>query len=138
MSAYCFLEYVGVHWLWHTVDFVSSPRTSRRDQIFRNLVCWKDLIFDFRPWASFDKSTYRSSSIALFGWALNANHGYLLRMASMELDHFVPKLLVLGAWQTIVTLHSDDTLVLHDSDIDLLVTLQQEHCRSNSAPAWEP
>ena len=139
MSAYCFLEYVVVHWLWHTVDFVSSPRTSRRDQIFKNLVCWKDLLFDFRPWPSFDKSRYRSSSISLFGWALIANHGYLLRMVSMEMEHFMPKQLVIDAWLHIVILGPDDRLVLHNSDVEFLMTLQQEHCSSNSAsesPLW--
>ncbi|KAH7416746.1 hypothetical protein BKA64DRAFT_701531 [Cadophora sp. MPI-SDFR-AT-0126] len=132
MSTFCFLEYVVTHWLWHTVDFELSPHTSRRDRMSTDLVCWKDLLFEFRPWASFNKSTQRSSSIALFGWAMMANHGYLLRTAAIAVERSIPGQVVLDAWRDFIR-GGHDRLVTFDSKVDSLMGLQKEHCRSKLA-----
>ncbi|KAK0118571.1 hypothetical protein ONS95_007457 [Cadophora gregata] len=132
MSAFHFLPYVVKHWLWHTIDFESSAYTERRDQMFKNLVCWKELLFDFRPWASFSKSTQQSSSTALLGWALMANHRYLLRMASSVMEHCIPAQLVLDAWSNFL-LGRKGPVGIHESDVDSLIALQKEPFRSESA-----
>ncbi|PVH79018.1 ankyrin [Cadophora sp. DSE1049] len=131
ISAFRFLGYVVVHWLWHTIDFETSPHSSRRDRMFRDLVCWKDLLFDFRPWASFNRATQISSSIALIGWAWMANHRYLLEMVSIEIDHFNPSQLASSGWLDFIL--NSGALTIHDSDVDSLNILQKEPCYSKSA-----
>ncbi|TVY93107.1 Ankyrin [Lachnellula willkommii] len=81
-SGFGFLSYLRKHWLWHTVYFDSAKSigTNRRDMMFFDLVSSKQLLFEFRPWGSFDNTNWMNSSIGLLGWALMANHSYLLEL----------------------------------------------------------
>jgi ankyrin repeat protein len=84
-----FLSYVVTHWLWHTVSFdvnvTDSDQESGRDWIFKNLVLRKQLLFEFRPWGDFQRDARESSSLSLLGWALMANHRYLIRIVASDI-----------------------------------------------------
>jgi hypothetical protein len=87
---FAFLSYVVSHWLWHTTffyidDVADVGRVTHRDTLFRNLILRKQLIFDFRPWGNFNRDAEESSSISILGWALMANHRYLIQMASSDI-----------------------------------------------------
>jgi hypothetical protein len=87
---FSFLTYVVAHWLWHTKFFdmgydINMKEEPRRVQLFKNLVLSKQLLFDFRPWGDFNRDTCEPSSIALLGWALMANHRYLIEVASSQI-----------------------------------------------------
>ena len=131
ISAFRFLEYVMTHWLWHTVDFEPASYTGRRDKMFTDLVCWKDLLFDFRPWASFNQLTEISSSVALLGWALMADQTYLLRMTALERDQFKPTELISDAWRDFVD--GGWACLIDDSQVASLQTLQKEPYHLNPA-----
>jgi hypothetical protein len=120
LSKFSFLPYVASHWLWHTLDFdidgdVLYDRmgniADRRHRLFRELVLWKKLPFDFRPWEDFNGSDSDASCIALLGWALMTNHSYLIRMASID-DYPVNCRVIVGrAWELLNCTHLPDTLM---------------------------
>jgi ankyrin repeat protein len=91
-TGFGFLHYVTTHWLWHTLAFgaestddgTSGHRENRRDRLFKNLILKKQLLFNFRPWGNFSREARHSSSMSLLGWALMANHRYLIKMASSD------------------------------------------------------
>jgi ankyrin repeat protein len=93
---FAFLSYVVSHWLWHTIFFsigddVNDGQETRRNRLFKSLILKKQLLFDFRPWGNFNRDARESSSISLVGWALMANHGYLIQMASSDIALPSPK-----------------------------------------------
>ena len=93
---FAFLSYVVSHWLWHTIFFsvdddANDGQETRRDMLFKSLIFRKQLLFDFRPWGNFNRDTRESSSVSLVGWALMANHRYLLQMASSDVALPSPK-----------------------------------------------
>jgi ankyrin repeat protein len=93
---FAFLSYVVSHWLWHTIFFsvdddANDGQETRRDMLFKSLILREQLLFDFRPWGNFNRDTRESSSMSLVGWALMANHRYLLQMASSDVSVPSPK-----------------------------------------------
>jgi hypothetical protein len=87
---FAFLPYVISHWLWHTIFFsigddANGGQETHRDRLFKSLILRKQLLFDFRPWGEFNRGDRESSSISLVGWALMANHRYLIQMASSDI-----------------------------------------------------
>jgi len=103
LSQYVSLAYSAAHWLWHTTYFKFehsiNGTTNRRDALFRDLVLEKQLNFDFRPWESSVATNARLRHIGLLGWALMANHEYLIKIAFPTDRLGQPANLLLEAWQ---------------------------------------
>jgi hypothetical protein len=86
LASFALLSYIATHWLWHTIYFQSNPgldasdnlRLQRRDKLFTNLILHRQMAFDFRPWEAFNTLNDEASMITLLGWALMANHPYLI------------------------------------------------------------
>jgi ankyrin repeat protein len=105
LARFPFLPYVASNWLWHTIDFASGEMSdgdnanrkeqkARRGTLFRDLILPKQLLFEFRPWGTFDETNQRLSSIALLGWAFMANHTYLIKTASIGDELLRPSVLI--------------------------------------------
>jgi ankyrin repeat protein len=110
LTDFAFLPYVASNWLWHSIDFAyggaiggdSAHRQKqkvRRDTLFRDLAVQKQLLFEFRPWGTFDDNNQKLSSIALLGWALMTNHSYLISMTSIDEELLRPPVLILEAYR---------------------------------------
>jgi hypothetical protein len=72
-------------------DEGNDGQETRRDRLFKDLILRKQLLFGFRPWGNFNRDARKSSSISLVGWALMANHRYLIQMASSDIALPSPK-----------------------------------------------
>lgn len=86
-DSFDFLAYVVAHWLWHTRSFdvnddAIMEMSTRRRRLFVDLALKKQLLFDFRPWGGPTFDFREASSISLLGWALMADHGYLIQVTS--------------------------------------------------------
>jgi ankyrin repeat protein len=87
LSAFYFLPYVVIHWLWHTTtidmkhDTAEDAIDSRSLRIlkFKNLVFDKKMLFKFRPWDELPEISADLRYIAMLGLGLMANHGYLIQ-----------------------------------------------------------
>jgi ankyrin repeat protein len=104
---FTFLSYIVSHWLWHTIFFsigddANDGQETRRDMLFKSLILRKQLLFDFRPWGDFNRDVREISSISLVGWALMANHRYLIQMASSDIALPSP----VNLWQATSTKYS--------------------------------
>ncbi|KAH7348858.1 hypothetical protein BKA65DRAFT_550923 [Rhexocercosporidium sp. MPI-PUGE-AT-0058] len=113
LSSFASLEYAIAHWHSHTIDFefdldplgTSAIHIARRNRLFQSLVLSRNLLFELRPWESPNDPSGSFASIALLGWALAENHGYLILMvcqAHDPPDFTPPALLLISAWSSFV------------------------------------
>ncbi|KAL5322302.1 hypothetical protein ACEPPN_010274 [Leptodophora sp. 'Broadleaf-Isolate-01'] len=158
LSSFVSLDYAIAHWHSHTIDFEMSPdplcdsaaHVARRNRLFQALVWSKTLLFEFRPWGPFNGPAARLASIALLGWALAQNHGYLIVMICQVHSHqFMQPVRLLGdAWSSFVEQGSisesrfDDLVLLESvpypssSDMDMwLLSRAVSACRRNHVRA---
>ncbi|KAG4436826.1 hypothetical protein IFR05_007675 [Cadophora sp. M221] len=143
LSSFASLEYAIAHWHSHTSDFefgpdplcTSATHIARRNQLFQALVLSKTLLFEFRPWGPFNDPADSLTSIALLGWALAENHGYLILsicQASNSLDSMRPAQLVGSAWSSFVEQGGISDSRIYD--LELLKSVQ--YPSSNDMSMW--
>ena len=74
---YSLLSYITETWLWHTAGFTDAAHDARgrsaAQDLFRNLILDKKLLFDFRPWDDIPIPKDLPFGFQV-GWALSANH----------------------------------------------------------------
>jgi ankyrin repeat protein len=107
LAAFNLVSYISTHWLWHTIhfksensaDIISHRRIARRDDLFRDLILHKHLLFKFRPWEAVNSSNGHLTYIAILGWGFAANHQYLIEIASQRFDQNEPVTVVQQAWE---------------------------------------
>lgn len=107
LATFNLVSYISTHWLWHTIHFnseasadtMANTRVARRDDLFRDLVLHKELLFKFRPWDAVKSSNEHLTYIAILGWSFMANHQYLIDMASQQFDQNEPVTVVQQAWE---------------------------------------
>jgi len=102
LTSFSLLPYITQYWLWHTVhsvveDTSEARKAKRRANLFQSLVLWKQLLFDFTPWEDLNGSNPDSTLAAILGWALMANHQYLIWI-SLKHENFRPENFVIRAW----------------------------------------